>query len=327
MTGQIKQLRLSFTENELGAPESVVAKFSSADLQARTIVHSMGFYEREVGFYSQFAADCPIRTPRCFFGAVEMDTGASILVLEDLTWMHNLNSTGGSLAEVELVIPEIGKLHAAWWDDARLTQTPWLPMKGIMTADQAPLLFRQCWQPFLDKLSIPITDEFLETGDLIACYLHPIWVWWQTEPPLTLVHNDVQGDNLLVTADERSEVAFIDWQLATGARAVIDLASFICSHLNTPERRHNEQRLLASYHSVLTENGVVGYSLEQCWDDYRIALLLPASRLATAVGLHPGLTATPGAFWNTAFPRYATAIADLGVRELLDQRHTQTFRP
>ena len=130
-----------------------MAKFSSADPQARTIVHSMGFYEREVGFYSQFAADCPIRTPRCFFGAVEMDTGASILVLEDLTWMHNLNSTGGSLAEV--------------------------------------------------------------------------------------------------TADERSEVAFIDWQLATGARAAIDLASFICSHLDTPERRHNEQRLLASYHSVL----------------------------------------------------------------------------
>ena len=304
-----------------------MAKFSSADPQARTIVHSMGFYEREIGFYREFAADCPVRTPRCFFGAVEMDTGASILLLEDLTWMHNLNSTGGSLAEVELVIPEIGKLHAAWWGDPRLTQTPWLLMKGTMTADQAAPLFTQYWQPFLDKLNVPITDELLQTGDLIARYLHPIWLWWQTEPPLTLVHNDVQGDNLLVTTDQRPALAFIDWQLTTGARATIDLASFICSHLDTLERRRNEHCLLASYHSVLTEHGVTGYSLEQCWDDYRIALLLPAARLATAVGLHPGLNPTPGAFWNIVFPRYVTAIADLGVRGLLEQRYTHTLRP
>ena len=39
MTGQIMRLRFGFDENEAGAPESVVAKFSSADPQARTIVH------------------------------------------------------------------------------------------------------------------------------------------------------------------------------------------------------------------------------------------------------------------------------------------------
>jgi hypothetical protein len=45
-----------------------------------------------------------------------------------------------------------------------------------------------------------------------------------------------------------------------------------------------------------------------------------ASRLATAVGLHP-LTATLDGHWNVVFPRYAQALADLGVAELLQQRY------
>jgi hypothetical protein len=39
----------------------------------------------------------PVRTPRCYFGEVDMTSGASLLLLEDLTWMHNLNSAGGSI--------------------------------------------------------------------------------------------------------------------------------------------------------------------------------------------------------------------------------------
>ena len=65
---------------------------------------------------------------------------------------------------------------------------------------------------------------------------------------------------------------------------------------------------------MLTERGVAAYSLERCRDDYGMAVLLPASRLATAVGLHPDLTATPDGFWNVAFPRYARALTDLGKR-------------
>ncbi len=48
-----------------------------------------------------------------------------------------------------------------------------------------------------------------------------------------------------------------------------------------------------------------------------MALLLPAS----AVGFHPGLTATPDGFWNVVFPRYARALTDLGVSELLEQHY------
>jgi hypothetical protein len=91
-----------------------------------------------------------------------MDSGASLLLLEDLTWMRNLNSTGGVVDEVELVIRELGKLHAAWWGDPRLDQTAWLPMKGLKTPERSPLAFTQSWESFLGKLSIPVTEELCQ---------------------------------------------------------------------------------------------------------------------------------------------------------------------
>ena len=317
--GQIRRLQISYDKPELGAPKSLVAKFSTPHPTARAAVHSMGFYEREIGFYRELAADCPVRTPRCYFGEVDMDSGASLLLLEDLTWMQNLSSAGGSLEEVELVIRELAKLHAAWWGDARLDHISWLPMKGFMTPDQAPLLLSQNWESFLGKLSIPVTEELLWAGELCAQYLNAVSVSMYTEPPRTLIHNDVQADNLLIAGN--GELALIDWQLTTCAQPALDLARFLVCCLDTSERRRHEDRLLEMYYSALTERSITGYSLQQCRDDYRLALVPTASRLATAVGHHPGLTAMPDGFWNVLFPRYARALADLGVDELLQQRY------
>ncbi len=142
-TGQMRRLHISYDRPEPGAPRSLIAKFSAVHPKARSDVHSMGFYEREIGFYRELAPESPIRTPRYYFGEVEMDTGASLLLLEDLTWMHNLSSAGGSVDEAELVIREVAKQHAAWWGDARLDQIPWLAKTGMLTPDQASLVFTQ----------------------------------------------------------------------------------------------------------------------------------------------------------------------------------------
>jgi Protein of unknown function (DUF1679)/Ecdysteroid kinase-like family len=319
--GHLRRLRISYDNLEPTAPRSLVAKFSASHPQARATVHSMGFYEREVGFYRELASECPVRTPRCYFGEVNMDSGASLLLLEDLTWMHNLNSAGGSPDEVELVIREIGKLHAAWWGDPRLDHIPWLKMKGFMTPAQAPLVLTRHWDGFLGKLSIPVTDELLWAGELCARYLYAVSISMYTAPPRTLIHNDVQGDNILVAGDGEQTLALIDWQLTTAARPLLDLVGFLVGYLDASDRRFHEDRLLQMYHSMLIKNGVVGYTLQQCQDDYRLALVLKTSRLASAVGHHPGLSATPDGFWNVVFPRYARALADLSVAELLKQRY------
>jgi hypothetical protein len=53
MTGQLLRLRISYDKAEPGAPRSLLAKFSALHPEVRATVHSMGFYEREIGFYRQ----------------------------------------------------------------------------------------------------------------------------------------------------------------------------------------------------------------------------------------------------------------------------------
>ena len=49
------------------APVSLVAKFATSNLAARTIAHMYDLYDNEVHFYRELAAETPVRTPHCYF--------------------------------------------------------------------------------------------------------------------------------------------------------------------------------------------------------------------------------------------------------------------
>jgi hypothetical protein len=319
MTGHLLRLRLSYDRQEPGAPSSLVAKFSASAPEERAIVHSFGFYEREVRFYQQLAFTIPLRTPRCYFAEVDLSSGASLVLLEDLSTLRSLN-WDCSVADAELIVGELAVLHAVWWQDPRLAHS-WLQLKGMVAPDQVGPAFDNAWEPFLAKLSSPVTDEILNLGRLGAEFLPRAAAHLHTDPPTTLVHNDIQGDNLFLGGDSgEPSLTVIDWQLATSGRGLIDLAFFMGGNLQTGHRRNHEDRLITTYHASLTEHGVDNYSLDQCRLDYRLALLPAATRLATAVGIHPGLHPDPGGFWNVVFPRYAQAVADNEVTALCTER-------
>jgi hypothetical protein len=223
MTGQISQLLITYDQNEHDAPSTVVAKFSASDPGERAIVHSMGFYEREVRFYQELAAKSPVRTPRCYFCAVDLDGGASLLLLEDLSAMRNPTWDHLSIDEAELVVRDLAKLHAAWWEDPQLVHSPWLQLKGFVSIEQAPRMFTESWESFLAKLSIPVTEEILEAGRLLDRYLSVVYASVFSKSPLTLTHNDVQGENLFIADDGGPSVVMIDWQLTTPGSGALDL--------------------------------------------------------------------------------------------------------
>ena len=117
-----------------------------------------------------------------------------------------------------------------------------------MTPHEAPLVFTQGWERFLDKLSVPVTESCYRQEHSVR-YLPALAVSMHTEPPRTLIHNDVQGNNLLVAEDG---------EVACGCRLAADdrrparprLARFIVGYLHTAGRRRHEDRLLQIYHSV-----------------------------------------------------------------------------
>lgn len=316
MTGVLVRLRLNYDVAEPGAPRTLVAKFSHPDADFRAMVHSMGFFEREVRFYSEFAADVPVTVPRCYYGGIDEVEGWSLLLLEDLaparpgSWVR-----GSSLEELRVAIAGIAAVHATWWQSARLDASPWLTMTSYLSPARMQEVVAQVWDAFLARLCVPVTPAIAEVGELASHHLQEAATYLFETPPLTLVHHDFDGDNLCFPiVDGRLSLAVFDWQLATRAHAALDIGWLIGGQCEPDVRRAHELDLVRSYHGMLVGQGVTNYSFTQCWDDYRLSMLLAVSRLVGAVGMNPG---PPGGHWDTIAPRYCEAIRDLEVGELV----------
>lgn len=123
--------------------------------------------------------------------------------------------------------------------------------------------------------------------------------------PSTLIHHDFDADNLIFSdVGGRLSVTVIDWQLVTQGHAAVDVGWLVAGQCDPAVRREHERDLVAGYHRLLVRHGVRDYSLEQCWDDYRLTMLMAVARLSTVVGVQPG---PRGGFWDVVFPRYARA--------------------
>jgi hypothetical protein len=319
MTGPIARVRLTYDRAALDAPRSLIAKFAAHDPEQRALIHGMGFYEREVRFYEQLAGQSRLRTPRCYFSALDPADGASLLLLEDLAAAHNGDwSTGCSLDEAELAVRAIAPFHAVWWQHPLLEQQPWRALRSLVSIEQAPGLFEQAWEPFLAACGAPVADEILQAGAWLKQYLSRLYVYFYQQVPWTLLHNDYQADNLFFAGAGPAQTLIVaDWQLATRGRATLDVASFLAGHLEPSDRRDHELRLLRIYHTLLADNGVRDYTFEQCWDDYRLAILQPVSRIMSVVGIGAATEAQARRYCDVIVPRFCRAAYDLQVGDVL----------
>ena len=320
MTGQLARVRLDYDPHEPAAPRSLIAKCSAADPQARAMVHAMGFYEREVRFYAQLAARSPLRTPRCYFSAIDLASGTSLLLLEDLAGARNGSWVAGcSVEEAELAVRTIAPFHAAWWQNRELEEERWLALRGPGAADQAAGLLQHTWEPFLSKLGPRVTPELLQIGVWLVQHVGRLSEYLYQETPSTLIHNDYQADNLFFAgSDTTCSLTVADWQLTTYGRGPYDVAFFLGGHLAPRDRRDHELKLLHAYHTLLRDNGVADYPFEQCLDDYRLALLQPIARIATVVGLGAVPREQEAGFCDVLLPRYCRAVHDLRVGKVLE---------
>ena len=97
-------------------PDSVVIKLPGLDEAARFTAEILRLNIREVGFYRELAADCPIRVPKAHFAAVDPDTHRFVLVLEDLGSCRGVDQLQGMApADAEQAVDELAGWHLRWW--------------------------------------------------------------------------------------------------------------------------------------------------------------------------------------------------------------------
>jgi hypothetical protein len=110
--------------------------------------------------------------------------------------------------------------------------------------------------------------------------------------------------------DDGAGVVALDWQTLSLALPARDLAYFLGTGLCVEDRRAHERDLVAAYHVALTAYGVAGYSLEDCWEDYRFAMV--QGPLVSVFGCAYGTRTERGdRMFATMVARSCAAIRDL----------------
>ncbi len=320
LMGQLARVKPHYDGSEAGAPRALIAKFPAAAEENREIGNIFRFYEREVRFYEEIADEVELRTPRCYYSAMDTEAGEYILLLEDLEPARVGDQlTGCSRQEAELAIRELAKFHATWWDSPRLAEIDWMPFANDPVNKSVEDSYQDAWDPFVERFGGRVPKSVLEIGERLAEKTGTIQD--QTaDPPRTITHGDYRYDNLFFATPEGGDpLAVIDWQIAFRGRGVYDVAYFMSQSVQPEERRAKEKEILRSYHRTLMENGARGYDFDQCLHDYRLSTLF-CLVYPVIVGGTLDLSNERGLALATAMlDRSVAAIVDLDAGELLPE--------
>jgi aminoglycoside phosphotransferase (APT) family kinase protein len=272
-TGQMAdsfRFRLSVGASSTSAPPpptSVVVKMQAADPRSRE-AGGAGAYEMEVRFYTELARTLSIRVPACYAAALPDESKRFALVLEDLAPAEQGDQLEGcNVDQARAAVVNLAGLHGPRWCDPALRDLGWLRRADGEVASLQPLLANFAEQ-FIDhygsrvsKSDAIVLRAFAEASSA--------WLLGRGER-FSVVHADYRLDNLLfATPAGGSPVAAVDWQTVMVGLPGRDLGYFLGNSLLPKDRRQNERALVAAYHEALLAEGVAGYSVEQCFDDYR----------------------------------------------------------
>ncbi len=309
--GEVVRLKLHYDRASSTMPQSLIAKFPTPQPERRAYFASLGMYKREVYFYQQLAEKIALRIPRCYFAAWDAQHERGLLLLEDLAPARAGNRIAGcTVAQAEHVIGEIACLHIDWWENPLLAQFDWL---GIFDLQFFQERYRQSWQALPDNLIETLPAMVISLGQQLVAKPDSLAALWQA--PLTLIHRDLQLDNIFFVEDGPPFI--VDWQLIMQGRGVFDVANFLCWNLDPAVRRDHEMRILRQYHAGLLAGGVQDYDWQQCVADYRLSLMESFARVVAILGQNLIIDQTLSSVLETLLSRTASALVENEV-ELLN---------
>ncbi len=312
-TGQVFRLRLAYEGPSNAAPDRLIAKLAAPPGSARGLMNEFGGYEREVRFYTGFAADAGLPVPACYYAATDGKDGTCAILLEDLKPARVGDQVAGATPdEAMFVVETLARFHARWWNDQSLLGQPWLmPSRAI--GERLPELFQQGLTPIREQLGDRYPDVFdlLRRIEKIVPALASEFATRMPPRPFTLTHGDVRLDNLLFPSQEGGRFAVLDWQGVSVGSPANELAYWLILSVPAEVRRQHEPALLARYHSVLRDNGVKDYTLRRLRREYAAGLLVQLVGLPV-IGANLDFTSERGQALSTAvLDRVSAAARDL----------------
>ncbi len=320
-TGQMahnERFTIAYNGEPGDAPRSLVGKFPSPSEESRA-AGAAGGYRNEVRFYTDLAEGLAVRTPKCWYGAVNEESTEFTLVLEDLAPARQGDQLAGcSVEQLVVAAQNLAGLHAPRWCDPTLRNLAWMQNSlGDQTVVIVQLVTPMFVERYADRLS-PETVRVLET------FGARIEQWLDREPErFTIVHGDYRLDNLMFHHDlddeaggRREPVAAVDWQTVSISSGGRDLAYLLGNSVEPAVRREAETVVHEAYLERLVALGVSGYALDDIVADERHgAFQGPFITMLGAIAV--GRTDRGDNMFVAMAERSAAQILDLDALDLL----------
>ena len=317
-TGQIgKCIRYDLeVEGDDSAPRSLIGKFPSDDPLSQATGVALRNFLKEVSFYQQLQSRLNIRTPRCYYAAIEGEGPAFMLLLEDLSPAEQGNQLAGCSESVaRAALAEVVGLHAPSWNDSSLLELDWLGRPTPETSEMTTSLYNAQLPGFLERFGAKLEADQREI--ITAFGQSTALAQRASQQPFSLVHIDFRLDNLLIDESVNPpQVTTVDWQSITIGNPMTDVAYFIGAGLLPEVRRPIEQKLVTEYHAALGAAGISDYSWEDCWDDYRRATFAGFS-VTVVASMLVQQTERGDEMFTAMARRHSRHALDLGADQLL----------
>ncbi|WP_203337134.1 phosphotransferase family protein [Nocardioides limicola] len=292
-------------------PASVLVKLPGEDPGARAML--AGAYRSEINFYTRLASTVAIAVPHCYAATEVDEQGRFTLVLEDLAPARQGDQVHGCTPEqARAAAVNLAGLHGPRWCDETLFGDGWLTRHEQADADLMMSVFPDAVDAFLEivqgRLSAGAAAVVRDCVEVMGD-----WSLGRAER-FGPVHGDYRLDNLMFDPD--GSVTAVDWQTLSVGLPARDLAFLLGTGLLVEDRRSAERELVAGYHAALVGHGVTDHSLEECWEDYRYAMLQGV--LLSVFGCAYGTRTERGdAMFTAMVERTCAAITDLGSLTLV----------
>ena len=321
--GDVSRLRLDWAGG-VAPIESLVLKSAAPDPAVRELVRGYRNYEREVAFFaSALGAVLGDAVPRCFVASIDPPSNHFVLLLEDLgaAYRDGDQVAGATDDQARACLDVQAALHATYWGAGSRVELAAVPrVDGDFFVPTMTTAFAVGWAGILERFPQLVPAPLLELGarfaDHVAELAHRL-----AQAPQTLVHSDFRLDNVMFARESGSApVKVLDWQGILVSAGVHDVAFLLSQNLAAGVREGAERDLVAHYHRRLLEHGVVGYDLDELWQDYRVAVLLEWVYPVIIGGSLPMRTERSRALFAAMVERAGRAIVDLDALSLLRPR-------
>lgn len=319
---QLFRLHLTGDSTTEDFSSTVIVKLPvGADNPARQILDGFHAYDREVAFYRDVVGrGATVRTPRARFVAHDPDSHDFVLIIEDLAPLEAADQLSGlSMAQAETIIDALAEFHCwAWENDNLDVAGAGLPRIDALDTRAHHAMFGEvfdlAWPQVAARLYDEIAPEVHELCNHFSTLIHYLAEALGT--PRTIIHGELRSDNLFLPLDG-SDPYLIDFQAATRACGLLDVAYLITSSVRSDVRCGNDAVLVQRYVDGIARRGITSYGFDQAWRQYRISAMFGL--------VYPVLASTR---WEASGPRgrllldemvrrSTTAISQIGAVELL----------